>query len=310
MQTYRLLLALFLLSPAVIAQEPTPQISKPLVFTAVGCGPYKPADLPVAKHYIARENALRTSDFIIHLGDICTGKAAREGTLTEKTYSDTKAWLTTGSTIPTYIVPGDNEWNDRKDPEVGWEHWSKHLMRLEENSTPAWKTSRQKVREENFAFVHQDVLVIGINLVGGRIHDREEWSRRFRENNDWIEKQFEAHSDDVGAAIICAQANIVGQGKVAPAVNVLFTPFRSRFGKLAKAFDKPVLFLHSDGHTWVRDQPWKDAPNITRIQIDLLNAKFPPLQITVDPTAEEVFKTDRRLKQAGWKLKLPDKADK
>ena len=131
--------------------------------------------------------------------------------------------------------------------------------------------------------------------------NREEWTRRFRENNDWIETRFERHGGEVSAAVICCQANVVGQGKVTPAINALFAPFRVRFGKLASAFAKPVLFLHADGHVWTVDRPWKRVPNITRVQVDRLSPEFPPVQITVDPRREPPFRFERRLDDDSWR---------
>jgi hypothetical protein len=284
---------------------PASALERPLVFTAMGCGPYYPADMEAAKFYVALENkATPRSKFMVHLGDICTGKAGRDGTLTEKTYSDIKDLFTVDNTIPSYIVPGDNEWNDRPDPDKGWKLWSKHLLGLEKNFETPWETARQDERSENFAFVADGVLIIGINLPGGRIHDHDEWARRFRQNNDWIEAQFSKHST-ARAAVVCCQANVVGQGKIKPAIKALFTPFRSRFGKLAAAFEKPVLFLHADGHKWTVDNPWNDAPNITRLQVDRLEPKFPTVQITVDPDAKNVFAFERRLGKPDWKVPKP-----
>ena len=278
------------------------QAADPLVFSAMGCGPYSSKDAEAMRFFIAKENEVENrSQFLIHLGDICTGAAARKGEVTEKAYSKIKDAFTRGNTIPSYIVPGDNEWNDRPDPDRGWVLWNKHLLGLEKNFRPKWTTERQEVRQENFAFVSNGVLVIGLNLPGGRVHDHDEWARRFRENNDWVEAQFEKHKTDARAAVVCAQANVLGMGKVKVAINALFLPFRKRFGELAADFGKPVLFLHADGHKWLLDQPWKAAPNITRVQVDRIESKFPPVQITVDPDGKEVFSFERRLKDQEWK---------
>ncbi|MGJ8697717.1 MAG: hypothetical protein ACSHYF_15470 [Verrucomicrobiaceae bacterium] len=301
----RLFVALFVsgLPHAVLAEEKV----APLVFSAMGCGPYSPADLRAAQYYVGQENRDGTSQFLIHLGDICTGQSGRDGSLTGKTYTDIKDLFTKGNTIPSYIVPGDNEWNDRPDPEVGWALWSEHLLGLEKNFQAGWVTERQQERPENFAFVANGVLVIGINLPGGRVHDPGEWARRFGENNAWIEAQFAKHQKEVRAAIVCAQANPVGQGRVKVVVNALFTPFTKSFVKLAAGFEKPVLFLHADGHTWTVDHPWEDARNVTRVQVDRLEPNFPPVQITVDVSAEEPFRFERRLEDEVWKVPAPPK---
>ena len=280
----------------------------PLIFSAMGCGPYTGEDATAIRYYISKENKVKTSEFLIHLGDINSGAMARQGKLTEAYYSFIKNLLTVDNKIPTYIVPGDNEWNDRPDPEVGWRHWTRHLGGLENNFEKKWKTARQEIRTENFAFSRNGVLVIGINLVGGRVHDRKEWTRRFRENNDWIQAQFAAHIKTVESAVVCCQANPIGQSKGKVAAKPGFAPFCIRFGEIGAAFGKPILFLHADGHKWTVDKPWKNALNITRVQLDRVNAAFPPVQIIIDPKAKEPFSFERRLKKSGWKIPSPAKS--
>ena len=276
-----------------------------VTFSAMGCGPYKDPDQVALEYHIAQENrTTKKSAFLVHLGDINTGALAKSGKLGEDRYSSMAKWLTAGSSIPAYIVPGDNEWNDRPDPDVGWAHWTKHLLRLEETIAPSWKTERQEVREENFAFVHGGVLFIGLNLVGGAVHDPIEWATRFKQDNDWVEAQYEKHKGSVRAAVLFAQANVIGQGRPKVAVNLLFSPFTTRFAELSAAFEKPVLFIHSDGHNWTKDRPWKKAQNVMRIQVDLIQAKFPPVQGTVKEKPGEdgeIFSFDRRLNDPAWK---------
>ena len=202
-------------------------------FSAMGCGPYRDEDEPALKNHIAQENLTKKkSAFLIHLGDICTGVLARSGKLGEDRYESMAKWMTEGSTIPAYIVPGDNEWNDRPDPDVGWGFWTKHLLRLEDKNPPEWKTERQDVRPENFAFVHSGVLFIGLNVVGGTVHDPIEWATRFKQDNDWVKGQFEKHKDSVRAAVVFAQANVVGQGKPKLAVNLLFQTIHNAFRRV------------------------------------------------------------------------------
>ena len=45
-------------------------VAEPVIFSAMGCGPYTPADKPAVAFYVARENQEHTSDFMVHLGDV------------------------------------------------------------------------------------------------------------------------------------------------------------------------------------------------------------------------------------------------
>lgn len=293
---HRFLFILLLAATSLHAEE--------LVFSTVGCGPYTPQDEKALVAFIRAENEAKAADFIIHLGDIFSGKLARETVVDEKAYAKVRGYLTNGNTIPTYIIPGDNEWNDMPDPDTAWKWWASQFLRLEEDFKPAWATAYQDVRPENFAFVRKGVLLVGINLVGGLVHDPAEWQRRFAENNLWIEAQLSQHKAEVRAAVVFAQANPVGFGEKGAAVNKTFGPFVREFVGHATAFGKPVLFLHSDGHKWIENQPWKkEANNVTRVQIDLIAPQFPPLRVTVRDRTTGVFSFDRQLPASAPKEK-------
>jgi hypothetical protein len=104
----------------------------------------------------------------------------------------------------------------------------------------------------------------------------------------------------VEVAVVCCQANPVSKAKGETHAKANFAPFYDRFGELGSAFGKPVLFLHADGHKWIVDRPWPTATNIMRVQLDRVNATFPPVQISINPGAKNPFSFDRRLKKPGW----------
>ena len=68
------------------------------------------------------------------------------------------------------------------------------------------------------------------------------------------------------------------------------TPFRAS----AVRFAKPILYLHADGHQWfVEDGQWES--NVVHVQVDRVNATFPPVHVTVTTEPNEPFLFDRRL---------------
>ncbi len=267
-----------------------------LRFSAMGCGPYSPADEAALQRYVAMENggaAESRSAFLVHLGDICSGAMARSGALDDAYYGKVASLLTEGSTIPAYAVPGDNEWNDRPDPEVGWESWSDNLLDLPERHRPSWATRRQGGRTENFAFVESGIVFIGINLVGGRIHDSEEWTRRVEDDIRWIAEQL----DDARAGVIFCQAN-PDQAKAEEAEKQAhFARFIDGLRAAVPAFQHPVLLLHADGHKWIDEPGYKKIPNLRRVQVDRVEPNFPPVQVSVTEQDDGTvaFRFDRRL---------------
>src|SRR4051812_23495398 len=120
--------------------------AEPLIFSAMGCGPYTPPDKPAVAFYVQQENRERISEFMVHLGDVFRtptvtkphadpANSAKPGAVeppqpcdmpTEAEYHWTADLLSNSNTIPTWIVVGDNEWNDLVDPAQGWIWWQKY----------------------------------------------------------------------------------------------------------------------------------------------------------------------------------------
>ena len=255
-----------------------------VIFSAMGCGPYTLEAEKALARYVALENREQpASSFLVHCGDIVT---SQNKNWPEERYANVASLLRKGNKIPTFIVPGDNEWNDQDDPDLHWKYWTKHFLRFDSNWTVerAGKIARQREREENFAFVLGGVLFVGINHVGGRVHDADEWKIRHHHNAWWIGRQFSAHRDKVRAAVVFAQASA---DRKAPR-------FLGEFREHALSFKKPVLYLHADGHKWfVRPGEW--AANVTHVQLDVVNAQFPPVRVTVSTDPRKPFAFDRRL---------------
>jgi hypothetical protein len=303
-------------------------VADPIIFSAMGCGPYTPPDKPAVAFYVQQENRERTSEFMVHLGDVFKAPAVKKPETspapatktgppeppgpdqmpTEAEYRWTADLLASSNSIPTWIVVGDNEWSDLENPVHGWKWWHKYYARFEEHFQPAWKTERQADRPENFTFLRKGVVFIGLNLVGGRVHDPAEWAVRLPHDAAWIKEVLTRPAmSDVRAAVILCQANpfVIKPGEPKDKFKAFLVPFR----EAAAEWKKPLLFLHADGHVWIDDQPWPEK-NIRRIQVDKWDTLHPTIQVTVEDTgdAKSMFTFNRRLKDPQWKYQQPPKA--
>src|ERR1043165_7715908 len=148
--------------------------AEPLKFSATGCGPYKPEEEPLLERYVGMVSQDGQSEFLIHLGDIVSGS--------KKVWPESQyikvADILRKSKVPTFVVLGDNEYNDLDNPAEGLRFWKKHFLHFDKQFKYAPTIHRQQTREENFAWTSKGVLLIGINLPGGRVHDRQEWTKR------------------------------------------------------------------------------------------------------------------------------------
>ncbi len=243
--------------------------TEPVIFSATADAPYDSAEALIFQQHLDNHNLYSPAEFLVHLGDIKLGAAPCD----ESYYEDMATMLRTLA-VPAFIVPGDNEWTDCLDRVVAWQYWTTHLMGIESSFCGVPAVDKQDVRPENFAFVHKDVLFVGINLVGGPA-DRGVMT----DDADWVQHQFATRVDSVRAAVVFSQAG--------PGYN--HNTFFDRFVVDATVFGKPILFIHGDGHNWLQDQPFT-ALNVTRVQTD--RGAFPPVEVTVDADGAFVFDRD------------------
>lgn len=223
--------------------------------------------------------------FVIHLGDIKNGDEHCPLSI----YTDVAEILRV-SPVPVFIVPGDNEYNDCENPLEAWKNWAQTFMRFDRKWNHNFPVFRQLEREENFSLVLNNTLFVGVNVVGGRIFDRKEWKERLDQDATWVERNLKVFGAQTRRAVIFAQAFAGGANK----------PFGDRFVRAAKAFGKPVLYLHGDGHHWICDRPFPDAPNVTRVQVDR-GGIAPPVVVTVTKDDNKPFEFDRRLSTSARK---------
>lgn len=269
----------FIATFTVLCGCATPSPAKEaLVFAAMGDGPRADDEWAMLERQLEDEGKDGRSKFIVHVGDIWGGADY----LPEEHYVRVAQCLKR-SAIPVVIVPGDNEWNDLDDPDLGWKYWERHLLGLEQHWKNAPALWRQDVRPENVAWVSNRVLLIGINLVGGAVHDPDEWATRHLQDAQWVSENFERYGAGVSSAVVFAQAS----------PNRKHAVFLDGFKSAANDFGKPVLYLHGDGHVWEVEDGWL-APNILRVQVDQVR-RNPPVQVTVTTHPERPFHFDRRL---------------
>ena len=254
-----------------------------VVFSAMGCGPYNAAAEKALAEYVPRENRDPKVEFIVHLGDIVSGEFGRGADKRpdhgEAQYAKVAALLWKGNRIPTFAVPGDNEWVDRANPAVGWALWKRHFLKTKKPTGFGPDVVRQKERAENFAFAHKGVLFVGVNHVKGPSNlGRKEWDRCEADGARWLSLNLGRHKA-VRAAVVFAQA--------APK-----KPLADALRTAGANFGKPILYLQADLHKWLvfKGQP---VPNVIRVVTDSMSPKHPAVHVTVGLDAEKPFSFNR-----------------
>jgi hypothetical protein len=215
-------------------------------------------------------------EFLVHLGDIMRGEVSCE----EEYYTTIKD-IMLESKVPAFIVPGDNEWNDcgnQLEREDAWDLWSTHLMRLENNWNHTLDVIRQPEYEENFYLIRKRTLIFGLNIVGGRVHDANEWRLRLSGEVNWVRQIIIMNvqqNNNVDGIIIMAHA------KPSPNNRRFFNPLKNFIHSQLKN-EIPVMYLHGDGHSFVHTPNFYNQPNFVRIQHEG-GVRDPVLKILADP---------------------------
>jgi chitodextrinase len=258
----RTLVAVSLALAGLLASAP-PALAQgqPITFSVIGDIPYDGKE-DLFLEYVDDHNRKSSSRLFFHVGDIKSQSDACPEFHYEQTFD-----ILTRLAVPSFIVPGDNEWNDCADPDAAWALWETWFTDFEQNFCGPPAVEAQAVRHENFAFVRNGVLFVGLNLVGGSSPDRDERDERLQDDADWVEVQFTSKASQVRAAVLLAHAERSGSRDL----------FFDQFDASAAAFGKPVLFIHGDTHDWAYNTGW-GAPNVSRISIE---RNDPPLEVTV-----------------------------
>ncbi|MEW5847837.1 MAG: metallophosphoesterase [Myxococcota bacterium] len=274
------LTALFLVGVTLPAwaddnEEPLPG-NVLMTFAAMGDIPYSGDEEDDLEDQL--EELPPSVELVLHVGDIQSDPG---GDCDEEVY-ETVSDILKLSPRPVFIVPGDNEFNDCDNAEEALELWIESFVGLEDLWPLTFPVMRQPERPENVAFVTNGVLFVGLNLVGGLVHDDDEWEERHRQDLDWTLQQVGMNLETAHAVVLFAQA--APQDKHEDYFDDDLFDALSDFGK-------PVLYVHGDGHEWIDDQPFP-PDNMWRVQVER-GGDAPPVVVTVTDNPEQPFIYDR-----------------
>mmetsp|Transcript_12947 Transcript_12947/g.31498 ORF Transcript_12947/g.31498 Transcript_12947/m.31498 type:complete len:516 (+) Transcript_12947:671-2218(+) len=262
-----------------------------LTFCVIADVPYDKDELKALPGQI--ETQMEGCEFLVHLGDLFIGDTDCE----EQSYYEIRDVML-ASNVPTFVVVGDNEWNDcvKNRIDAGWELWNQEFLRFENKWNHTMTVVRQPGFEENFYFVEKRTLIIGLNLVGGRVHNSSEWRSRQEAEYAWTRNVINTFVPQFADGVI-----IMAHAK--PSADQRF--FMDPLGEdMANTWQNkfPILYLHGDGHSWTYNPHFKRQHNMLRVQHEG-GVRDPILKVLADPAKNgpevySAFQFDRQLELA------------
>lgn len=257
-------------------------------FWAIADVPYSFGDREILVSQLRRLES--NVDFLIHLGDIKAGRSVCNKTVVDEIDGVLKL-----SPVPVFMVVGDNEFNDCKtiEPAQALELWKSVFVSYNRKYwTRRFYANRMPNRQEVFAFVNKRTLFIGLNLVGGFVHNQSEWDIRQADQLAWVKSLMLKQKSLVHSVVLFAHAD---PGKPhANFINPFVVFLRTKFPK-----NIPVLYLGGHAHKWAYEPRYRNVTNWLRVRLTG-GVKEPIVKITVDPDGlgknpTEAFKVERFL---------------
>lgn len=239
-------------------------------FWAIADVPYTAAERTTLE---ARLKVLGSeADFLVHLGDIKSGASKCNQTVIDQIDE-----LMRLSPVPVFMVIGDNEFNDCDiDPNAALAMWrNKFSGYHQKHWSRKFAVTLMPNRTEVFSFVHKQTLFIGLNLVGGKVHDLNEWKTRHAAQLAWIQPLMLRNRKAVHSVVVFGHAD--PGANQASFINPFVVFLRKKFPKTI-----PVLYLCGDAHKWGNNTAYLNVPNLFRLRLTG-GVKEKINKITVDP---------------------------
>jgi hypothetical protein len=211
--------------------------------------------------------------FTVHVGDF--QKPARTNCDT-KVYEKMANYMSTGS-LPTFVLPGDNDWFDCPKPFQSLDDYREHVTYLEErwynSSTVAlpedvveMDVTHNPDYPELFSFYHQGILFLSVHLIDTKPEAQDngdetsdlwvEWNDRMAANIAWFYKALSDYGPDgsKGDEKDFKAIVLFGHGQISADTREYFEEIRPAFFSFNSALKNlPIMYMHGDGHDWDMD---------------------------------------------------------
>lgn len=257
-------------------------------FYVLGDAPYTEAEEFLLRQQLSDISTSVTDEdmFLLHVGDLMRARttlcARRNYQLIEDVFTQELP------NLPVFLIPGDNDWNDCPDPDIAWRYWEDHFMAFEQNYMGVRPylpfVERQPERQENFGFVLNGVLIVGLNQVAGL--DDIGYEERLEHNIMWIDEQVHKYAMASGTGIrLCIIFAHSSKGA---------RVFRHA-QRVLSGYSFPTLVLKGDGHTFdvsnnLRDVGQDFGWDLFKVVQVNRGGEAPPIRITIQGTTAEALK--------------------
>jgi hypothetical protein len=219
-------------------------------FYLMGDTPYADWEDQMLQHQILNLHKNQSSHilFAVHVGDI---QKVQRTDCAEAHYKHIADVLKDGP-LPTFVIPGDNDWFDCHDRKTSFSLFRQYLTHLDQDWHHTFPIVRDVHNPELLALEHDGILFLSIHLINTRINDEPEINFQIRMTNNqvWVRQQL----DHYFSSTYIRGVVILGHSLRSPRTRPFFEFLADSFLKNPERLKVPVVYLHGDGHNWDVDQ--------------------------------------------------------
>lgn len=219
------------------------------------------------------------ASFLIHLG----GVLSLSQTNCSSQFFTEAAALLKESPLPVFVIPGDNDWAICPDPTAALDTWRSSFVNFETKNVyktgllPAYKSS-QAARPENFSFLLNGILFIGLDLISDQIP-----STLTLGNIQWIEMNLSpaVYSRAEYRAVI-----ILGHAPISSTNGPFFYSILDTLAGLSK----PLLYIHANDGSgeWKSYVPFPELPKFQAVMLQN-GWSARPVKVTASRGTDNIF---------------------
>lgn len=277
-------------------------------FAVLGDTPYNALEVLAVQHMLRQADQAGVA-FVVHVGDLKSASEPCSDRLLRERYA-----LLDASPRPLVYVPGDNEWTDCQRQSAGGYDPRERLDALRRIFFPDDESlGRQKLRlirqsdsdarfrpyRENARWIAGNVLFVTLNVSGtnnnlGRNERMDgEHAERMTANFAWLTQAVAlARQPAIRGLVVFAHADPRFDRPADPADG--YTGWRYALRAHVSTLDKPVLYVHGDGHRYRVDQPLRNLLTHDRIatftRVEVFGSPAVGwVRVNVDPDAAPPF---------------------
>jgi hypothetical protein len=229
--------------------------------------------------------------FTVHVGDFQKPDRTKCNSMV---YEKMANYMSTGP-LPTFVLPGDNDWFDCPRAMQSLDDYREHVTFLEDkwyNSSTA-KLPEDVVKmdvqhdpeyPELWSFYHQGIMFVSVHLIDTKPEVQEsgderselwvEWNDRMAANIAWFWKAMSDYAEDAynGDEKPLKAIVLFGHGQISIDTREYFEAIRLAFFYFSpELMNLPIMYLHGDGHDWDMDDRIRnqlDWDSFIDIQVD------------------------------------------